>query len=138
MMKIFRDYPFLVFLLGIIVTELIKIGVFSIKNKRLALDHFSHSGGMPSGHSSLVGILVGIVYMLKGVSSIEFVLVLGVAFIVLYDSMNIRRETGKHARFLNELQKNIKFKEPLGHTFLEVFLGFLFGIIFSVISLSLI
>ena len=55
----------------------------------------------------------------------------------MYDAAGVRRAAGKQAKFLNELIhefmaghpfNDVKFKELLGHTPLEVFAGALLGV----------
>ena len=50
--------------------------------------------------------------------------------------LGIRKAAGEHAKILNEMMEEKeykKLKELLGHTKLEVFIGFLTGIILTII-----
>ena len=94
------------------------------------------SGGMPSSHSATVCALVTGVAMEYGMGDYEFAMAAVFAIIVMYDAMNVRREAGEHAKWINliatTLQPDIplerKFKEYLGHTPLQVLMGALLGI----------
>ena len=50
------------------------------------------------------------------------------AVVVMYDAMKIRRAAGRHAEELNRIIGEKKFTERLGHTPLEVFVGFCLGV----------
>ena len=102
------------------------------------------TGGMPSSHASTVVSLVTSIAMLKGVSSIEFAISMVFAGIVLYDATGIRRAAGEQAKALNKLANSVEkregieiidkdLKEFLGHTPLEVFFFFFFGIAVAVL-----
>jgi hypothetical protein len=123
----FISYPFFIPILAVFLAELLKVALGSIKKRRLSFDTFLRSGGMPSGHSALVGSLFVLVYLLKGIHSIEFTITAIFSLIVMYDAINIRMEAGKHARILNFLQKKERLSESLGHTFWQVGVGFVFG-----------
>ncbi len=135
-MSIFQNYPILVPLFIVIITEILKVVISSIKQKKLLLNQFFHSGGMPSAHASLVGSLLFVVYFLRGISSPEFAITGIFALIVVYDAMNVRMEAGKHALVLNTLQKKEQLDERLGHTVVEAVCGFLFGIIVAWVLLA--
>lgn len=64
------------------------------------------------------------------------------AIIVMHDAMGVRLETGKQAKVLNELVAIVqsdklsnqeKLKEFVGHTPLQVFMGFLLGLGISIL-----
>ena len=116
--------------------------VFSplLKGEKIQWRRLFQTGGMPSSHASTVVSLSTGVYMLKGPSSIEFAISMVFMGIILYDATGIRRQAGKHAKALNTLVDSIEkrdgieiiseeFKEFLGHTPLEVFVGSLLGIV---------
>lgn len=110
-----------------------------------ALNHSFHperlfgSGGMPSSHSSTVCALTTASAMKYGAGSFEFAVSFVLAMIVMYDAMNVRMETGKQSKLLNQiffenvldldivvLQK--KLKEYVGHTPLQVAAGAFLGV----------
>ena len=130
--------PFLV----LIITQVFKTIYFSIKNKKLDLFTLLTTGGLPSSHSSLVSSLATVVLKVNGAGSAEFAIAVILAIIVMYDASGIRKAAGEHAKILNEMMEEKeyynskeykKLKELLGHTKLEVFIGFLTGIILTII-----
>ena len=130
--------PFLV----LIITQVCKTIYFSIKNKKLDLFTLLTTGGLPSSHSSLVSSLATVIFKVNGAGSAEFAIAVILAIIVMYDASGIRKAAGEHAKILNEMleekeyyssKEYKKLKELLGHTKLEVFVGFLTGIILTII-----
>ena len=115
--------------------------VFSplLKKEKIQWMRLFQTGGMPSSHASTVVSLVTGVFLLKGFRSVEFAIAMVFAGIVLYDATGVRQQAGKHARAINRLVDAIEhndgieiinetFKEPLGHTPIEVFWGSILGI----------
>ena len=105
---------------------------------------------MPSSHSATVGGLATAAFLQFGPDSFEFAIAAIFAFIVMYDAMNVRLETGKQGAILNILIKNedIKakldqtsrdkwgetiLKEYVGHTPSQVLIGLILGIIIGVV-----
>lgn len=105
------------------------------------------SGGMPSSHSSTICAVATYIIASEGIKSPISSLAIVVAFIVMYDAMNVRMETGKQGKYLNDLASflvslgkpidDIKFKELVGHTPLQVLMGGLLGTIVGVLSFYL-
>jgi len=117
-----------------IFTKRLKKGVWDI---RAIVD----SGGMPSSHSALcAGITTAIAYQ-HGLGSSAWALSLAFSSIVMYDAAGVRRHAGKQAEALNyvigELLQghpvsDVKLKEVLGHTPLQVCAGAVLGILFGI------
>jgi len=128
-MQIFHDFPFLVPVFALFIAESLKVIVTSIQQKHLSMKTFLHSGGMPSGHSTLVSSLVTLVYFRFSPKSVEFAMAMVLAIIVLYDAVSLRWQAGKHAKILNQLQKEKRLDERLGHTYLQMFAGICLGFI---------
>ncbi|WP_458862015.1 divergent PAP2 family protein [Acidaminobacterium chupaoyuni] len=114
-----------------------------IRHHKLDLGLFFAGGGMPSSHTStVVGLTTAVLYRC-GFSSTEFAVCMVLTSIVLFDALNVRLESGKHAAALNEIVENLsdseptsfyqKFKTPLGHTFPEVLTGMILGIAIAVL-----
>ena len=75
-----------------------------------------------------------------GLGSFEFAISGILAIIVCHDAMGVRQQAGKHAVLLNELIKSfealttnalpeVKLKEFVGHTPVQVMAGILVGVI---------
>lgn len=129
--------------------QVIKFFLHAIINKRFDFSRLFGDGGMPSGHSATVvsvAVLSGFVY---GFESFHFALAAIFATIVCHDATGVRRETGKQAVLLNEIVKSfeemfsseqlpeVKLKEFVGHTPIQVGAGILLGIVNSIIMYNL-
>ena len=99
---------------------------------------------MPSSHSALVTSLATAVANREGADSSLFAATVVLAVIVMHDACGIRQESGKQARVLNRIVREIfsgqpiteeELKELLGHTFPEVIVGGIVGILFTLIAL---
>jgi len=126
-MNFFHTYSVVIPLIAVCIAELTKVILESILRKKFTIKNFFHSGGMPSGHSALVGSIFMIVLIQEGPTSILFTITTIFSLIVIYDAINIRREAGKHAHILNILHQKSKLEERLGHTFTQAITGFLLG-----------
>ena len=128
-------------LVSCLAVQLLKIPFDYFRNNKLNLRKALDAGGMPSSHSSVVSTLAIGTARIYGYSSPYFTIAFVLAIIVMYDAMNVRRETGEHAKVLNKLELILKspmsnerkFKEILGHTPVEVFVGSILGIIIALV-----
>lgn len=122
--------------------QVLKVILYAIHHKQLAMERLFGAGGMPSSHTSTVcGLTVGIA-RIYGLQSPLFTLSLVLSCIVMYDATGVRRAAGEHAKLLNQIlfsnpdkmtpsQKALK--EFLGHTPLEVLGGAILGVILGFI-----
>lgn len=142
LMKIFENKVLMIPLMVLLITQVFKTIYFSIKNRKIDLFTLITTGGLPSSHSALVSSLSTVVAKVNGITSTEFAITVILAMIVMYDASGIRKAAGEHAKILNEMleekeyyssKEYKKLKELLGHTKLEVFVGFLTGIILTII-----
>lgn len=130
-------------ILGWFIAQFIKGVSESIVNRKLMLDRFFGSGGMPSSHSAMVTALVMMVFIRNGFQSDIFAAVVILAFITVYDAANVRYEVGEQAKIINQIIdnwnsddeeiRNTRFKELMGHTKFEVFAGCILGSTVSVL-----
>ncbi len=135
-----KEYKYiLVPLITLALCQIIKFIIESIKNKNLEIERLiKGSGGMPSSHTALSVSLAVIFHIDLGLASPYTAIAIVMSLIVAYDGMNVRMETGKHAKMLNEYMKknSIKnydlFKEELGHRPKEVLMGVILGILVPV------
>lgn len=104
------------------------------------------SGGMPSGHTSVVISLMTVSYLLEGVNSPIFGFSAILAAIVIYDALGVRRAAGIQAKVLNrllqdsnlsadEIGEDLPLKENIGHKLVEVIGGVIFGFSLSCLIL---
>ena len=104
------------------------------------------SGGMPSSHSATVCALATTTACDQGLNSPLFGIAFILAFIVCYDAMNVRFETGEQSKVINAMMSILSdmghsvetqraFKELVGHTPLQVFVGGAIGVLIGLCSL---
>lgn len=119
--------------------QLIKSIICLVMNHSMPLNVVFGSGGMPSSHSATVCSLSAAVAFDCGLTSPIFGVSCIVAFIVMYDAMGVRRETGDQGKVINDILRIFedmgkpispekKFKELVGHTPLQVVCGAVLGI----------
>lgn len=139
-------------LCSMIFCQILKVIIFSIKEKKLVIKALFTTGGMPSSHTATVISLVvslGLFqYADNGTLDYSFAVALIFACIVIHDAMGVRLEASKHAQILNNLLKDQDkqtrielgfgkkgiLKELLGHKAFEVFGGVIVGLLFSIIA----
>lgn len=121
------------------IAQILKTIINAIVNKKLTLERLFGDGGMPSGHSATVTSLATITAFYYGTDSFQFAMAAIFAIVVCHDAMGVRQETGKQAVLINELTKTfsiltenslpeVKLKEFVGHTPIQVLAGILLGI----------
>lgn len=118
--------------------QAIKVVLHRLIEKKWDLRRFFGLGGMPSSHSSIMSTLAVSAGIMRGFGSLEFVITLVIAMVVMTDASGVRREAGQHARVLNKIindimidNRTISFdtlKELLGHSPFEVAVGALLGV----------
>jgi len=106
----------------------------------------TRSGGMPSSHSAMVTSLATAVAVRYGPDSGLFAMSVVFAFIVMYDASGVRQAAGKQAKVLNQILREFfsgqpitetELKELIGHTPVEVIVGALVGITYTLAWLFL-
>lgn len=124
-----------------IIAQVLKTIIYALMNQKLDIRRLFGDGGMPSGHSATVAAMAVTAGTECGLDSPMFAVATILAIIVMHDAMGVRMEAGKHAKALNELLKlfssdlenEIKMKEFLGHTPLQVGFGALLGLVVALI-----
>lgn len=132
--------------LGWFVAQILKVIFVFVTDKKFNFSRIVGSGGMPSSHSSFVTSLATAVGLVEGFDSTFFAICVVIALIVMYDAAGVRRAAGQQARILNKIVDEwehgdfslteIKLKELLGHTPMEVIAGAILGIIIAVICFA--
>ena len=126
------------------IAQILKTIIHYAVYKKLDLRRLFGDGGMPSGHSATVTSMAMLCALVYGTGSFQFAISLVLAIIVCHDAMGVRRETGKQAVMLNELTRlfgilsseelpEIKLKEFVGHTPVQVAAGITVGVVNAVI-----
>ena len=125
-----------------VAAQVIKVFTPALIYKEFDIKRIFGDGGMPSAHTATVSslaILSGLVY---GFGSFNFAVCGIYMVIVCRDAVGVRQETGKQNMILNELIKDlkndsfdeIKLKEFVGHTPLQVVGGIVLGAIVAGLS----
>ena len=120
--------------------QLIKTVLHAIVTKKLDLTRLVGDGGMPSGHSATVSSLAASAAFVYGLGSFEFAMAFIFAIVVCKDAMGVRLETGRQAVIINDIVEafnslaseklpEVKLKEFVGHTPLQVIAGILLGVV---------
>ncbi len=129
---------------SIFLAQILKIVTNLIVSKKFEFSRALNNGGMPSSHSAGVTCLAIYVGLTKGFASSSFAIASILAVVVMHDASTLRNEAGKHAKLLNEMM--IEFQEffknnpqeqlktLLGHSKLQVFVGFLLGLVVAIVG----
>lgn len=138
----FLRNPFLlVAVVGWFASQTMKIFTHAIIYKKWDLKRFFGDGGMPSSHSTTVFALTTFAGLNYGFASFHFAVCAVFSLIICRDAVGVRRETGKQSIIINELKQllsnekidNIKLKEFVGHTPVQVLAGVVLGIITALV-----
>lgn len=137
-------FPLLTALFSAFLAQVLKIPVHYYRTGSWDPSQAVSSGGFPSSHSSTVCALSMAVGLQDGFTSSLFAVTVVFSCIVMYDACHVRYYTGKNIELTQELIKDLrksgslplnsplysqKLKTVLGHKFVEVFGGFLLGLI---------
>jgi acid phosphatase family membrane protein YuiD len=122
------------------IAQIIKVGIGVIRQRRFDFRWLVGTGGMPSSHAAGASCLATAIGLEYGFNSVLFALAAVFAIVVMFDAQGVRRATGKQARILNKIMDDIywqgrinenQLRELIGHTQIEVIVGFLIGIIIA-------
>lgn len=120
--------------------QLLKVLLILLLERRWHPAAFMETGGMPSSHSAMVAALSTGVGLTEGWNTPVFAVAAAFAMIVMYDATGVRHSSGVQAKLLNELVDELRavvregfaprpLKVLLGHTYLEVLIGSLIGVL---------
>ncbi len=130
------------------VAQLLKV-IISTAKEGFSKERLTGSGGMPSSHSATVTGLLLSTILVEGFGGFPFAMAFFFAIIVIYDAAGVRMETGREARALNRLMDRDakegkepiyegRFREKMGHTYLEIFAGIALGIVITLLTCQII
>jgi len=137
--------PFLVVpIFSWFIAQVLKTIIHTVINRKFDITRMFGDGGMPSGHSATVSSLAVITALIYGCGSFQFAVAAVLAIIVCHDASGVRLETGKQAEVLNDLIEiidmltteklpEVKLKEFVGHTPVQVAAGVIVGIVNAVV-----
>ncbi len=132
--------PLFILMIVWFIIQFIKVILDSIKYKKISLIHIFAAGWFPSFHAGIATSITTMVRIFYGFDSLIFALSCGFALLFAYDAMNVRFQSGKQAKYINEIRLDLKsvlmkqekgnpLKERLGHTPVEVLWWILIGFI---------
>ena len=120
--------------------QVCKVFIHAAVHKDFDILRLFGDGGMPSGHSATVSSLATLAALEYGAGSFQFGVCAILAIIVCHDATHVRLETQKQAAIILELQQmfenlpDMKLKEFVGHTPVQVGAGVLIGILNACVS----
>ena len=123
--------------------QLLKVVIEFVRTGRLNLFRFFDNGGMPSSHTALVTTLTIGVGRDAGLGSPLFAVTLLFSLYFVFEAAGLRQEVGNQARVLNDLVDELRhthhldrerLKELVGHTWGEVFGGFIYGLAVAAVA----
>jgi len=109
-------------------------GNFDLKNMLISY------GGMPSSHTSFSVSIATLVGLRQGVDSALFAVALVFTLLVIRDATSFRNLLGRQAhifnKYIDSLPKKDKaglkrFREKMGHTYMEVLGGLIWGVVLT-------
>jgi acid phosphatase family membrane protein YuiD len=140
--EIIRNKIFMTTILAWVIAQTIKVTIGVIREKRFDFRWFIGTGGMPSSHAAGASCLAAAIGLEYGFSSVLFALAGLFAIVVMFDAQGVRRSSGRQARILNKIMEDIYWKgrihenrlrELIGHTPIEVIVGFFLGVIIALL-----
>ena len=142
-MKLLTNYWFWATFSAWFISQTVKIITGLIRNKRRTFATILFgSGGMPSAHTASIVSLTTALIITEGLGS-PLPIISGIlALVIMTDATAVRFESERHARFLNRMVEEQReqapedgkpFKTSLGHTTLQVAVGFVIGVVCALI-----
>ena len=119
-----------------LLAQVLKLFTSYYRTQKIDFQRLVGAGGMPSSHAALVVSLAMATGWNRGFDSVAFAITFVLAGVVMYDASGVRQAAGKQAKVLNKLLQDLRdhhtvpemrLKELLGHTPLEVIAGALLG-----------
>lgn len=105
--ELFSNWPLVAGAAAFILSQILKVIIYALREKRFKLIHFFEAAGMPSTHSAMSCAMALMIGMLEGFHSSMFAVALIFTIIVLYDAMGVRFAAGQMALVLNKIIEDI-------------------------------
>jgi acid phosphatase family membrane protein YuiD len=141
--QFFRNKILLTTICAWLIAQTIKVVIGVFRQKKFDFRWFVGTGGMPSSHAAGASCLAMAIGLDYGFDSVYFAISAAFALVVMFDAQGVRRATGRQARILNKITEDIYWKgrikeeelrELIGHTPVEVIMGFLLGAVIAIIA----
>ena len=145
MADLLENTAFIAAVISFIVAQVLKPILNAAAGKGWEWHLLKTTGGMPSSHSSTATAITSSIAMTEGLASPLFALAFFVTIVIMNDAMNVRYETGKHSKLLNEwsqilsdMHKNgpfspQNFKTMVGHSSIQVIAGAVLGLTIGIL-----
>lgn len=139
-----KMYPFIAGISAMLLAQLLKPICFYLIHRQWHWRLIFASGSMPSSHAALVSCVTLAVGLVDHFDSTLFAVTLTFCVIVCFDAANVRYYAGQNIALTRKLVSDIqelttiklndpiyskKMKEVLGHTYVEVFVGIVLGLL---------
>jgi acid phosphatase family membrane protein YuiD len=114
-------------------SQLFKVVFYSLKERRLRLEYFISTGGMPSAHTAFVTALTVSLGLHHGFASEFFAVAFVFSVIIIYDLVRVRGAVHAHSRILAmfmeqiQLRPQVSLPHLVAHTLPEIIAGLLAG-----------
>jgi acid phosphatase family membrane protein YuiD len=125
-----------------IIAQIVKVSIGVVREKKINFRWFLGTGGMPSSHVAGASCLATCTGLTYGFDSIYVAICATFALVVMFDAQGVRRATGRQAKIINKIMEDIywqgrvqegRLREFIGHTPIEVIVGFLLGIVIALL-----
>lgn len=133
-----EEFPALtIALVALLSAQLVKFAGNWLVHRQPDFTRLAGMGGMPSSHAASVSALTTCVGLERGFNSALFGAVAFFSLLIIYDAAGIRQAASRQAQLLNQVLEDLKTQhsirgerlvERLGHTYVEVLAGVLYGV----------
>ncbi|MEX2445023.1 MAG: divergent PAP2 family protein [Alkalispirochaeta sp.] len=141
----FISLPLVISVISQVSAQVFKVALYSVAERRFAVDRFVNAAGMPSADTAFVTALAASIGLQRGAASDIFAVAFVFAAIVIYDSFRLRGHVQRHAEALNRLlaprralpgsgssrDGSAELSEHVGHTGMEVAAGIIWGLVLA-------
>ena len=140
MNSIFANKVLIVTVTSWAIAQGIKVAIGIVREKKFNFKWLIGTGGMPSSHAAGATALATACGLHSGFASVPFALAFVFALVTMFDAQGVRRSAGQQAVLLNQILDDMYWKgkiesnrliELIGHTPLQVVIGFLLGLILA-------
>ncbi len=133
--EIFLNKTLIASLCAQLTSQLYKVFVFSIKNKKIEIAKINSYGGMPSAHTAFISAAIFSIGLNSGWKSDVFALAVVFAGILITDIIVVRGSLVKQIKATEKIlekidvEEDIKIPQLKDHKFLDIIVGIIWGIL---------
>lgn len=130
---------FLIPFIAGVLTQIIKLIIRFIREKKFSWRYIDDYGGMPSAHAAFLASLATVVAFSEGINSGAFAIVFILGMIMLRDAVGVRMQVEQQGKIILNMIKKLPEQEKksleiihldqrFGHTYPEAIVGLALGI----------